>query len=115
MGKYVAWAKELASAISALKRAIKALKDAKSEMTDEVKLDLIQVHKVAAKLGFTSLQDPETYEFRSNDIINTLEGLKDKFLQDQKDHDKEEFDANAEWERRDLDNKNLKKFKEADK
>merc|ERR1712113_574009 len=93
---YKAWAKELASAISALERAIAALKDSKSEMSEEVKLDLAQVRRTAAKIH----QAPEVYEYRSNDIIATLESLRKTFLGKAKDHDQTEFDANAAWEER---------------
>jgi len=87
--------------------------DAKDDQSEEVKINLVQVRKMAAALGLN--QDPETYEFRSNDIISTLEGLHKQFIGKQNEHDKTEFDANAAWESRDLDNKNEKKFKEADK
>jgi len=100
-----------------LERAIAALQDSKSDQSDEVKLDLRHVHATANKLGVVSMleQDPEAYEFRSNDIIATLQDLHKKFLGNQKDHDKDQFDANAAWETRDADNNRLKTFAEKDK
>merc|ERR1719506_1539797 len=96
-------------AISAMERAIKALKDSKSEMTD-AKLDFVQLRAMGqmvlltmqrtskvratdsqlAVLQTLTRQDPAAYEFHSNDIIATLEGLLTQFKENKK-----ELDENA--------------------
>merc|ERR1719487_121578 len=60
-------------------------------------------------------QNQPAYEYRSNDIIATLEDLKDQFYANKKDQDTEEFDLNAAWEKKDLNMKNEKKFAEESK
>merc|ERR1719487_1090303 len=60
-------------------------------------------------------QTQPAYEYRSNDIIATLEDLKDQFYANKKDQDTEEFDLNAAWEKKDLNMKNEKKFAEESK
>lgn len=78
---------DLAGAIAAMKGAIKALKDSKEQMSD-AKLQLIRT-KVSSSLSASAKQlaavrvfmemlepgKPAAYEYRSNDIIATLEGL----------------------------------------
>merc|ERR1719377_270971 len=104
-------------------------------MSGDVKLDLAQLQKVAQrvldvatksksmslpqahlqKVTALAQQSPPAYEYRSNDIIATLENLKDIFYANKKSQDTEEFDLNAAWEKKDLNMKNQKKFAEESK
>lgn len=131
---YLVEDKDMVDAITAVEGAIEALKASKDEMKG-AKLNLAQVrsaaHKVLAvaakrasaklsqaqleKVGALTEQEPASYEYRSNDIITTLEDLKDEFLQNKKDQDTEEFDLNADFEKSDLNMKNQKKFAEESK
>lgn len=114
--------------------AIKALKDSKSSMNG-AKVDFVQIKAVAGqvlavvakssslspeaamlqRVVSLSRQEPASYEYRSNDIITTLEDLLDIFLKNKKDADVEEFEARAAWEKKDLNMKNIKKFAEKEK
>merc|ERR1712139_444256 len=89
---YLLEAKDMDDAISAMQRAIKALKDSKKEMTD-AKLDFVQLRSTASTVFRTirryskmhatdaqlaavqallgNKQEPAAYEFQSNDIIAT--------------------------------------------
>jgi uncharacterized protein YlxW (UPF0749 family) len=122
------------AAVGAMEGAIKALKDSKAAMDDGAKVDLVQVQAVASKVlaiaqkssrmtvpqatltkvvALSQLgQAPPAYEYRSNDIIQTLEDLKDTFLQNKKEDDESEFSSNSAWEKKDLNMKNLRKFAE---
>jgi outer membrane murein-binding lipoprotein Lpp len=122
------------AAIGAMEGAIKALKDSKAAMDDGAKVDLIQVQAAASKVLAVATkakrmnvpqtqlnkiaalaeinQAPPAYEYRSNDIIQTLEDLKDTFLQNKKEDDEAEFSLNSAWEKKDLNLKNLRKFSE---
>merc|ERR1719383_1079148 len=55
------------------------------------------------------------YEYHSNDIIATLEGLLDKFTEIKNRLDMEEFEANSAFDKKRLDLENTKKFTEDDK
>merc|ERR550532_76735 len=55
------------------------------------------------------------YEYHSNDIIATLEGLLDTFTATKNRIDMEEFEANSVFEKKRLDLENTKKFTEEDK
>merc|ERR1719160_2001205 len=116
-----------------MERAIKALKDSKKEMTD-AKTDFVQlrssattvlhtVHRssrmlatdtqlaaVQALLG--NKQEPAAYEFQSNDIIATLEGMLTQFKENKKELDETEFDAKSAFEKEKLNMENEKKFAE---
>merc|ERR1740127_389359 len=60
-------------------------------------------------------QKPEVYEYHSNDIIATLDGLRKYFLEKKKELDTAEFESNSAWEKRDLDMKNNADFQSRDK
>jgi len=136
---YVLEEKDMSEAVSALTRAIQALKDSKKQMTN-AKLNLIQVQDVQALIerafqtvGRSSVVVRETsaqlqlklkalaaaapqagsttekqyaaqhsYEYRSNDIIATLQDLLKTFKQDKKKLDENEmtlrdaFDENVQ-------------------
>jgi flagellin-specific chaperone FliS len=131
---YVVKEKDTSDAIAALEGAIEALKESKAEMTD-AKLDLLQkktskaVQAVtdsplvmlsqehsAAVMALPKLsQKPTVYEYHSNDIIATLDGLLKFFLEKKKELDTAEFESNAAWEKRDLDMKNSADFQTRDK
>jgi len=120
------------AALGAMEGALKALKDAKADMSGDVKLDLAQLatqvlavaasssrmavpqSQVSKVIAFSQMDQP-AYEVRSNGIIQTLEELKDTFNENKKQADQEEFDANSAWEKKDLNLKNVRKFAEDDK
>merc|ERR1712176_373686 len=99
---------DISGAIASMEAAIKALKDSKSSM-DGAKLDLVQSAASKAVKTFSSSssisvppanmdavvalsqQKPPSYEYRSNDIIQTLEDLLDIFFKNKKETDNEEF------------------------
>jgi len=122
------------AALNAMEGALKALKDAKASMSDDVKLDFAQLaaQVLAVSAKSTRMAIPQAqvskvialsqmegaqpaYEVRSNGIIQTLEELKDTFNENKKQADQEEFDANSAWEKKDLNLKNVRKFAEEDK
>ena len=125
---------DISGAIASMQGAIKALKDSKSSMNG-AKVDFVQIKAVAGqvlavvakssslspeaamlqRVVSLSQQEPASYEYRSNDIITTLEDLLDIFLKNKKDADVEEFEARAAWEKKDLNMKNIKKFAEKEK
>jgi len=130
---YLLEAKDMDDAISAMQRAITALKDSKKEMTD-AKVDFVQLRSTAAtvlqavrrssKLQATdaqlaavkallgSKQEPAAYEFQSNDIIATLESMEVQFKENKKELDQTEFDAKSAFEKEKLNMENEKKFAE---
>eukprot|EP00929_Paragymnodinium_shiwhaense_P035264 TRINITY_DN1905_c0_g2_i1.p1 TRINITY_DN1905_c0_g2~~TRINITY_DN1905_c0_g2_i1.p1 ORF type:complete len:690 (-),score=295.61 TRINITY_DN1905_c0_g2_i1:185-2254(-) len=130
---YLVEDKDMVDAITAVNGAIEALQASKAKM-ENAKLDFAQLSAMAqtvmavasrsTKLSISqesldqvaALSDMDqaqpAYEYRSNGIIETLETLKDEFIKNKADQDKEEFDLNAEWEKNDLNMKNQKKFAE---
>lgn len=127
--------KDMSDAIDALKRAIEAMEDSKDDMKD-AKTDLLQIRTLSASLletmsrsmpavpekqvlAVTALaqvgQKPSTYEYHSNDIIATLEGLLKTFTKNLKEISEAEFDANSAFEKRDLNMKNEANFATEDK
>merc|ERR1719387_2459618 len=131
---YLVKEKDTSDAIAALEGAIEALKESKAAMTD-AKLDLLQKktsraiqaasdsplmllsqEQSAAVVELQKLtQKPTVYEYHSNDIIATLDGLLKYFLEKKKELDTAEFEANSAWEKRDLDLKNTADFQSRDK
>jgi len=101
---------EMSSAISAIVRAIKALKDSKKDVKGDAKLDLLQIKALAMTLtgeyaqkataALSQLDGPHAYEYQSNDIIAVLENLKDQFLENKKELDEDEFETNSAFERK---------------
>merc|ERR1719271_1618680 len=57
-------------------------------------------------------QDPAAYEFHSNDIIATIEGLLVQFKENKKELDETEFNSRAAFEKEKLNQENEKKFAE---
>ena len=114
-------------AIKAVGQAIQMVKMSKSEMGKDVKVDLAEVAKkvvsaipnptkaqakaVASLLDASKPGKPPAYEYRSNDIIATLESLADEFEENKKQLDLEEFEAKAVSDKRVLAWTNEKKFK----
>jgi len=136
---------DLKGAIKAMKFAIKALKDSKKKLKGDAKADLLQkIRPLAADLlgavqrsrrGHTSdaqlhfvlalAQEAQEavpksgkshdYEYRSNDIIATLEGMAKEFKMNLKELEEEEFHAQSDFEKKILNLKNETKFKTKEK
>jgi len=132
---------DLQGAIKAMKFAIKALKESKKKMKGDAKADLLQKirplasdllgavqrsrrgHTSDAQLHFVLALAQEAqeavpksgkshdYEYRSNDIIATLEGMAKEFKMNLKELEEEEFHAQSDFEQKILGLKNEKKFK----
>lgn len=101
--EYAGNEQDMAKAIDAIERAIEALKTSKDGMTD-AKLAMASVSQRASRRNsavedtvrmVTSLleQAPAAYEYQSNDIIATLQGLLKTFKADKYDLDTSEADA----------------------
>jgi len=102
--EYEAKAKDMNEAIDACGAAIDALKDSKSSMSD-AKVDLAQLKKVVAKVS-----GAPKFEYQSNDIIATLEGLLATFKKMKKNLDFQESDINSAFESARLGLQNEMKF-----
>merc|ERR1719198_912085 len=136
--KYVTNSTDIVNAISAVERAIKALRESKGEIKGneyyDAKLDFAQVQAATGKLLAKGMGTPKEqakaaavltqltkpgqaagYEYHSNDIIAVLEGLKDSFLEFKKEMDEEEFKLQDAFEKKKLAMENEKKFAEQDK
>merc|ERR1719410_1052488 len=121
--KYVEKEADVSNAISALKRAIAAMKDSKTQLEGKVDLELLE--QTMARFSISTAQlavlkstkpgEAFQYEYHSNDIIATLEGLLDTFTATKNRLDMEEFEANSVFEKKRLDLENTKKFTEEDK
>jgi len=122
-GNYTATDDDMVAAIKAIEGAIKALKDSKGALEGDAKTLLLQVEKAVPLVHvnskqasvFAQLHGPHSYEYQSNDIIATLEDLKDTFLQNKKELDEEEFEANSAFEKKTLNLANEKKFAEKER
>merc|ERR1719446_474278 len=66
----------------------------------------------AVQLLMSKKQDPAAYEFHSNDIIATLEGLLVQFKENKKELDETEFNSRAAFQKEKLNQENEKKFAE---
>jgi hypothetical protein len=126
---------DIVSAIDACSRAIETLKESKSAMQGKAELEaLTQVREAASKVSaFVSLtarqassidtlaekvgQPGQAYtsSYHSNEIIETLEGLKDVFIDQKNSRDKDEFEANKLFEQERLSLQNEAKFAQMDK
>jgi len=102
--EYEAKAKDMNEAIDACGAAIDALKESKSSMSD-AKVDLAQLKKVVAKVA-----GAPKFEYQSNDIIATLEGLLATFKKMKKGLDFQESDINSAFESARLGLQNEMKF-----
>jgi len=111
--EYVEEDDKMQAAIKAIKGAIKALKDSKKAVKEGGgRVDLVQLRSFARSLKASraakansvidQLQKPASFEYQSNDIIATLESLKDQFLENKKELDQEEFETNSAFERKRL-------------
>merc|ERR1719379_2306819 len=136
--EYLKEAADMTGAIDAITGAIKALKDSKAQLTD-AKVDLVQLRGLASRVLATTsrskvvtlseaqlhamavlAQDaepgkPAAYEYQSNDIIATLQGLLVDFKQMKKELDEAEFALKAASDKKKLNLENEKKFAEQDK
>merc|ERR1712129_48123 len=120
---YVEKEADASNAISAIKRAIAAMKESKTNLEGKVDLDLLE--RTMARFSISTAElallknnkpgESFQYEYHSNDIIATLEGLLDKFTEIKNRLDMEEFEANSAFEKKRLALENLKKFTEEDK
>lgn len=116
---YEAKAKDMNEAIEACAAAISALKDSKTSMSG-AKLDLAQVQKatrlassspaVVALLSELEGKGAPKFEYQSNDIIATLDGLLAQFKSLKVDLDTEEHDTNSAFESTKLGLSNEKTF-----
>lgn len=123
---YVEKEADVSSAISAVARAIEALKASKGAMKD-AKLNLAEIHAVAkahsdrisAKqlkaIDALTKQQPAAYTFGGNDIIATLDTLKVDFRKEKEELDTTEFEARSSSDKKVLGLRNEKKFKEKSK
>jgi len=115
---------DVAGAISACERALEALKSSKGDLGGKVESEaLAQIQAVAHSVLGTDLQlvagkqPGKAYEskYHSNDIIATIEALEKKFTQKKNELEQEEFDTNSDFEKRQLNFANEKKFAEKEK
>mmetsp|Transcript_93352 Transcript_93352/g.302081 ORF Transcript_93352/g.302081 Transcript_93352/m.302081 type:complete len:692 (+) Transcript_93352:70-2145(+) len=115
--KYLVKDKDVTEAIDAVEEAIEMMKTSKSKMNSDADLDLSQLKKVVGKeiALLVVAQKPNAYVYRSNDIIATLEGLKDTFKAEKKQQDEDEFGAASASDKKVLAMANEKKFKEKSK
>jgi len=114
-------AKDMNEAIDACGAAIAALKDSKSNLKG-AKTDLVQVTRSLVKavskqpaLAQVYAKAAPKFEYQSNDIIATLQGLLATFKSMKKDLDIQEFDTNAAFERNRLGLSNEQQFAEKEK
>jgi len=120
--EYLTKAKDMNEAIEACGAAIEALKNSKKSMKD-AKVDFAQVQKAIAKVPLLAtvpgalalLSQPAKFQYQSNDIIATLEGLQATFKSMKKDLDFDEHNTNSAFESDKLGLANEKKFAEKDK
>jgi predicted nucleic acid-binding Zn-ribbon protein len=135
---YVEKEADASGAISAVERALEALKSSKGNMGGKTAMEnLLQVRSVAAlALGLKSTLgdalsakqwktmaavaqpgsgEAAQYEYHSNDIIATLESLLQKFTTIKNDLDQEEFDLRSAFEKNHLGLSNERKFAEKEK
>merc|ERR1740133_358636 len=108
-------------AIDACGAALAALRDSKTAMKG-AKVDFAQVQKAVNGLpGAVALLEAlggkgaPAFEYQSNDIIATIEGLEDSFKKMKKDLDIEEHDINSAFESKKLGLSNEKTFAEKER
>lgn len=106
---------DLSGAIAAMQDAIAALKESRESTTGKKTGGFVQAEQKAISILEKLGQKPAGYQYRSNDIIELLEELLDKFLANKKDKDTEEFKVRAAFEKMDLNLKNQRKFKQKEK
>lgn len=120
---------DMANAISAVERAIQALKESKQALGGKAEREaLVQVQRSASKMGamqevsrlneFIRTMQPGTaytYKYHSNDIISTLEGLRTTFKNRKLELEETEFNANSAFELNQQALSNEQKFKKKEK
>jgi len=113
---FVVELKNVTDALSAIDRAIEAMKSSKAAMGGKVNLEaaLAQVTAVTGK-AFKQPGVAYSSEYHSNDIIATLEDLEKTFIKAKNDLELEEFEANSAYEKRKLGLTNEKIFAEKEK
>jgi len=124
---YVTNNKDVTDAISAIDRAIEAMKSSKAAMAGKVQREAIALvaHKalalgassVGSQLQSLATQPGKAYEssYHSNDIIATLEGLKVTFRKSKNELDEAEFEAMSAFEKKKLALTNEQTFAEKEK
>uniref|UniRef100_A0A7S0BB52 Uncharacterized protein n=1 Tax=Pyrodinium bahamense TaxID=73915 RepID=A0A7S0BB52_9DINO len=133
---YVAKEKDISNAITAIKRALDALAEAKGGMKD-AKVDFAQLRSLAGRAlaaahaspgaeprleqrlraagGLALLsQNPKIYEYHSHDVEHQLTELLAMLTVKKKEIDTAEFEAQVAFDKRGLGNRNLKKAMEKD-
>lgn len=129
--KHVTADKNVTEAIGAVESAIRSLKASKSKMAGSAKVDFAQLAQqltaasrqltavpanfLAVVASATEPGKPAAYEYQSNDVIATLQSLKESFKENKQALDQAEFEAKAAFDKKVLALSNEKKFKEKSK
>eukprot|EP00929_Paragymnodinium_shiwhaense_P111912 TRINITY_DN80187_c0_g1_i1.p1 TRINITY_DN80187_c0_g1~~TRINITY_DN80187_c0_g1_i1.p1 ORF type:complete len:707 (-),score=362.58 TRINITY_DN80187_c0_g1_i1:67-2187(-) len=104
-------AADMKGAIDAVTRAIEAMEQSKDAMVGKADVDaLLQKAKALAAKAMHGKQEPAEFTYQSNDIIATLESLKETFTRNLNELETSEFESNSAFERRRLGWQNEKKF-----
>lgn len=106
---------DLSEAIDSVIKAIAAMKESKSSMKG-AKLNLAKIKNVLSSTAEAMMmmsmgQKPAGYEYQSNDILATLDNLKDMLLNKKKAADEAEFGMKEMHDKKALNQKNQRKFK----
>lgn len=106
---------DLSTAIDSVIKAIAAMKESKSSMKG-AKLNLAKIKDVLSSTAEAMMmmklgQKPAGYEFQSNDILATLDSLKDMLLNKKKAADEAEFGMKEMHDKKELNQRNQRKFK----
>jgi septal ring factor EnvC (AmiA/AmiB activator) len=115
---YTKQAKDLNDAISACERAIEAMEDSKDSIDGKVDLAQLSASSpllASALLAQASKQAPASFQYSSNEILATLEGLLEKFKENKVELDETEFNAKAAFDLKKQDMSNQKSFAEKEK
>jgi len=118
LADYQKKAKDLTDAVSACERAIEAMKESKAEIADgDGKVDLMQLAGSSPLLlaALTVKQAPAKFEYSSNEIVATLEGLLAKFKMNKATLDEDEMNAKSASQLKTQDMNTQKTFAEKDK
>lgn len=122
--EYLKADKEVTEAIEACRAAIQALKDSKTDMSKDAKVDLMQVAALSKRYPtnpqlqmITALleQKPPSYKFQSNDIIKMLQTLLVDFKQNKQQLFEDEFALKEIFDEKVQGMQNEIKFKTAEK
>jgi len=116
---YQKQSQDVADAISAVERAVEAMKDSKENI--DGKVDLAQLSASSPLLAAALLaqvsdkQNPAAYQYSSNDILATLDGLLTKFKVKKQELFEADFAAKGSFELKRQDMNNQKTFAEKEK